>query len=243
MKRALRLVGILLAALIVLFLTAFLIFSIFSSRKLERAERDYVSAFGEASLAELNLPEPPNGRNAATWLVAGSAAIVDVDGRELPGRLSRTRAETWSEEDREFAARTFEANGPALELLARVPDAAGSSFGILYTDGAHARLPNFLAMTKAHRLVLTRTRVALANGDVAGIAAGLELMAGFSNALSREPLLISALIALHMDLGYLDSVREVLSRGIDDPVCLEQVDTTLAGISRRDMLWRASTLR
>lgn len=239
LRSVLRFLGIAFAGLLVLSLAAFLALSIYATRVLERAEQAYTTVFGEVSLVEIGPPAPPSEQNAATWLLAGSAAIIDIADRGLPSRLSRTREETWSESERKMVARTLEANRPAFELLERALNCTGSSLGIQYADGTYAQVPDFGALSKAHRLVLTRTRIALANEDAAAVADGLRLMTAFTDALARESLLISAMIVMKFDLGYLHAVREALERGLGDSMWLEEVDSSVADMNRRDMLWRA----
>lgn len=239
MNRVLRLLGIALATLAVIGLVAFLAFSIRSSRELEQAQSDYAMLFGEPDLFALAPAEPEADDNAATWLVAGANAVVRVPKSRWLARLSRTPASKWSEEDRRAADEMIATNQPAFELLERATGCSSSSFGIKYEDGALARLPDFFALLKAHRLVSIRARTRFAVGETAAFRADLRLMSLFANAISQESLMISSLIVLTLDLDYLDVLQEALVGGVGDPDWLDEVRSALARMARRELVWRA----
>lgn len=239
MTRRLRLAGIGLALVAVVGLAGFLFSSVSSARELAQARRDYVALFGEPDLSALGPAEPNADDNVATWFTAGARALVRFPDGLDPRGFRRTPASEWSAETRQFAEEVIATNRPAFELLERAVGCSSSSFGIEYEDGAYARVPDFLELLDAHKLVSTRARLRLAAGDLPAFRSDLALMAHLADALAAESLLISSVFVLSLDLDYLDLLEDALETGLSDSPWLEQIRSTLEGMHRREVVWRA----
>ncbi len=237
-SRLLRRIAVVLALLLVVVLVASLAFSVYCNRRLARASERFAAVLGSPDLNRFVLPELPDADNAATWLVAGANAVV-VSEEEGDFLRSVSRTAAWSDDHEERVARILEVNRPALELLRRALDCPASNFGIDYTKGADAELPELMELMRAGRLLWFEARLALSAGDEERFHTALATLERLTEALAGESLAISSLIVMALDHSALDLAHRVVTARAPAPGLLDAVESALAGTDRRELLRRS----
>lgn len=195
-----------------------------------------------AKLAELETAPIPPEQNAAEWLMAGAAAVVwsDADTKAI-GEASYGPASEWSPELQASVREALDRQLGALETLHRAASLERSSYGIDYSHGIRAEMPNLLSLIRACRLLLAEARVAAADGDEDRAITALTTMGSMVSSLERESTILTALIGIACERMMLRATAETLISGhpwADQPAFLDALERTLPTEDLTDTLHR-----
>lgn len=226
-----RRVVILLAAGVILGLAGTL------SVRLVRANDDIGS-----KLEALELAAIPPEQNASQWLTAGAAAVVWSDNDlQAIGEASNLPYPGWTPELAASVRETLDRQRGALETLHRAATLERSSYGIEYSQGLHAEMPDLLSLLKACRLLLAEARVAAADGDEDAAITALATMGRLASSLERESAILTALVGVACERMMLRATAEVLVCGqpwTAEPGFVDELGGTLSTEDLRAMMHR-----
>jgi hypothetical protein len=205
-------------------------------------EEDNAFDFTDLRATDFEMPAIPDDENAAAWLKAGAAAIVWSEAeKETIGTASRAPSETWSKDLLTDVRETLDRHRGALETLHRAAALERSSYGIRYSQGVHAEVPDLLSLLDANRLLMAETRVALADGDEGRTLAAVASMSRLASSLANEHTLITALVSIACERMKLVVMGEVV--GSDQPLVadarfLGKIDAVVSGFDGQEMIGR-----
>lgn len=166
----------------------------------------------DSKLAELERVTVPAEENAADWLAAGAAAVVWSEGDLAAiGEASNSPAADWSKELEHSVRQALDRQRGALETLHRAGSMEASSYGIDYTEGLRAEMPDLLSLLKACRLLLAEARVAAADGDELRTITALATMGAMASSLERESAILTALVGIACERMMLRAAAEALT--------------------------------
>ncbi|MFV2074266.1 MAG: hypothetical protein ACC742_16695 [Thermoanaerobaculales bacterium] len=193
-------------------------------------------------LASFEGPDLADEDNAATWLVAGAGAVVwsKEDSAKI-GEASLEPFEDWSSELRKETESALERYHGALETLHVAAELEHSSYGIRYSDGLEAEMPDFLSLITASRLLLAEARVAFAHDDPDRGLVAFATLSRLASSLEEESATLTALIGLASERMLLVAAAE--TAGSDRPwagqhAFLDELEATLSPVDLVAMLSR-----
>ena len=231
MRRALRLVALVLALAIALALVGSLLLRVHAARRLEQAQNRFQTEVGSLDIAAY-VPDPvAEAENGARWFVAGAQALILSDADwDLVNRRIRTLGEPWPPQDQEAIVALLEAQSGALELLQRAGELDSGDFGIDYERWFEAELPNFVELLQAGRVLAVRCDWEEQSGDLEAATATLRTLERLAATQLHEPPVIGLLAGSAVERIYLDRLESLLQR-IDDPAELQRLRADLDHLS------------
>ncbi|MFH1177230.1 MAG: hypothetical protein V1750_07465 [Acidobacteriota bacterium] len=244
-RRWLTWLRMMLAALILIALAGSLALHLYGQRRFRLAKERFEAVTGPIELFVPARPVLSPDQNAATWLVAGSEALVwSGEERYLIGELTLKPFAAWSAAERETLRAVLNRNRATFEILRRAVPLAAADFGITYEEGVRAKLPPLLKLLNAARLLLLEARVALANGDPAAALAGLSIVSRLAPALEQERATIVLLVGISSERILLTVAAEATAAPASwaaEPAFLDALAATLPGtdlvaLARQSML-------
>lgn len=219
LRRLLRLLGILLASLVVVALLVTLLFRLYSERWLAAAEERFREEAGPLELAAYAPADVPDPENVAAWMQAGAAAILVADeDRRLLAELDDRPAAEWSEQERERIETLLTELEPALTLLHRATGLTESSFGLAYHAGPTMPIPSGTKLLRASSLLAVEARVALDDGDLDRAVAAARSVERLAGALGHEPILLFAILEEAVSHRYALLLRSILQADPSEPL-------------------------
>ncbi len=159
-------------------------------------------------------PPIPDQENAAAWLQTGAAAVKrsDEEKRSLAdGNL--LPYEEWPADLQGAVRASLDHHREGLDMLHRAAGLERSSYGIRYSEGEQARLPELLDLLDAARLLQLEARVALADGRRDETLTALATMDRLGRTLGDESTLITALVGIACERMQLITAAEVVASG------------------------------
>jgi hypothetical protein len=185
-----------------------------------------------SKLASFEVAEIPPEQNAADWLMAGASAVVwSDDDLQAIGEASHGPSSEWGPELTTSVRAALDRQRGALETLHRAALLDRSSYGIDYSEGVRAEMPDLLSLIKACRLLLAEARVAAADGDRELAITSLRTMGRMAASLERESAILTALVGVACERMMLRAAAEVLvcdQQWIDDPTFVDALGDTLS---------------
>lgn len=164
--------------------------------------------------ADFEKPAIPDADNAAAWLQAGSGAVKRSDEeRQAVAEANLVPYEMWSPKLRAAVRESLDRHRGGLETLHMAAGLERSSYGIDYSKGVQARLPDLLDLLDAARLLELEARVALADGREQQTLTALATMTSLSRSLGEESTLITALVSIACERMQLTAAAEVAASG------------------------------
>lgn len=186
----------------------------------------------DSKLAALEAAAIPPEQNASQWLSAGAAAVVWADDDlQAIGQASNLPYADWTPELVASVRDALDRQRGALETLHRAATLERSSYGIEYSQGLHAEMPDLLSLLKACRLLLAESRVAAADGDEDAAITALATMGRMASSLERESAILTALVGVASERMMLRAAAEVLVCGqpwTADPGFVDELEGTLS---------------
>jgi hypothetical protein len=197
----------------------------------------------EAKLANLERPAVAPEQNAAQWLKAGAAAVVwSKADSEAIGSASLSPSTEWSPELEAAVRVAVDRQAGALATLHRAASVEQSSYGIDYTRGLGAEMPDLLSLIKACRLLIAETRLADTDGDEDAAVIALATAGKMATTLERESSILTALIGIACERMMLLAAAETLASGhpwTGQPAFLDALEATLPTEDLADTMHRA----
>jgi len=200
------------AVLLLVVLIASLALHLYGRVRFAQAEARFEAEVGSLDVAHIESPQLPEEENAATWLVAGAAAIVlSNDDLQRIHDAVNTPESGWSREQEETLRALVERNRGGLETLHRAASCEQSDYGIVLPDGrVSARVPDLLPLLSAGKLLHVEARLAFADEDVASGLAAARTLSRLSTSLTREHTVIAPLVGNAVETWLLGVVAELL---------------------------------
>ncbi len=163
---------------------------------------------------DFDKPNIPDQENAAAWLQVGAAAVKRsdeekralADGNFLP-------YDQWPADLQGAVRASLDRHREGLDMLHRAAGLERSSYGIRYSEGEQARLPELLDLLDAARVLQLEARVALADGRREETLTALATMDRLGRTLEDESTLITALVGIACERMQLNTAAEVVGSG------------------------------
>jgi hypothetical protein len=198
--------------------------------------------FTDSSAADFEKPPLPDEENAAAWLQAGAAAIVWSEREKgVVGEATLAPYDGWPKGHRSQVRATLNRHRGALETLHRAAPIERSNYGIRYSEGLAAEMPDLLALLDASRLMMVEARIALVDGDEARALTALETMARLATSLQDEPTTITTLVGIACERMMLTVAAEATGSEqpqIGSPEFLDELEQKLPATDGREIVAR-----
>ncbi|MCP4547112.1 MAG: hypothetical protein GY835_11655 [bacterium] len=213
-------------------LIASLALHLYGRVRFAQAEARFEAEVGSLDFARVESPQLAEEENAATWLVAGAAAIVlSNDDRLLIHDAVNTPHAGWSREQDKTLRALVERNRGGLETLHRAVIFEQSDYGIVLPDGrASTRVPDLHRLLSAAKLLHVEARLAFADEDAARGLVMAKTLSRFSTSLTREHTVISPLVGNAIETCLHGVVAEVVgstAAWAADPTLLAELEAIL----------------
>ncbi|MCP4573632.1 MAG: hypothetical protein GY838_14835 [bacterium] len=204
--------GIAGAVLLLVVLIASLALHLYGRVRFARAEAGFEAEVGSLDFAHVESPQLPDEENAATWLVAGAAAIVlSNDDRQLIHDAVNTAHAEWDREQEETLRALVERNRGGLETLHQAASCEQSDYGIVLPDGrVSVRVPDLLRLLAAAKLLHVEARLAFADEDIARGLVVTQTLSRLSTSLTGEHTVIAPLVGNAVETWLDGVVAEVV---------------------------------
>ena len=237
MKPWTRRIFITAVAVVVVLCAALFGFRRWGLARLARASEQFETDVGLLDRSVFLLPELEDGENAATWLLSGAEGveISEEQGTVLNEALA-VPTDEWSPELREAVAEFLDSNSTNLSLLERALPLGDSSYGIRYDEGVHAAKPDLIALRRAGRLTQLDARFATLQQDATRLQRDIAILDRLAESLSRESMLITALIAISLDRLLIETAHGVVLADDVAPELLKDLRRRLQDRDRAELL-------
>ncbi len=215
-----------LAALVLLFLAARLVWVSVESSALDRAVAGFEEKWGPLSLSSLRPPEARPHENQSRFFRAAADLLVITldDERTLRGRGGRQSITRRVAADPEGVRALIERNRTSLTLAAEGASLPASDWEIRYEAGIDARLPNLRDLARLGRILAAEAHLRLSAGDDDGAIEALDWGLALSSSLLRESVLIVGLVGNSIEANMFDVLRAALARADLTPAQMARLE-------------------
>ncbi len=226
--------GIAAAVLLLVALIASLALHLYGRVRYARTEAGFEAEVGSLEPARGESPQLPEEENAATWLVAGAAAIVlaDDDLQRIHDAVN-TPESGWSRKQEEALRALVERNRGGLETMHRAASCTQSDYGIAVPDGRiRVQVPDLLRLLVAAKLLYVEARLAFADEDAARGLVVAQTLSRLATSLTREHTVIAPLVGNAVETWLHGVVLEVVgseAAWAADPTLLDALEAMLPG--------------
>jgi hypothetical protein len=198
--------------------------------------------FSDFDAADFEKPEIPNDENAASWLQAGAGSIersVEEKGAVAPATFL-PYAE-WSPTLERTVREALERHRGGLETMHMGVGLERSSYGIRYSEGIRAKIPDLLVLLDANRLLMLDAQVALADDEEQRTLNALATMSRLASSLAEESTLITTLVAIACERMQLTVAAEILGSDtpwVADARFLDELEATISDADGAELIGR-----
>jgi hypothetical protein len=185
--------------------------------------------------SDFEKPQIPDDQNAATWLQAGAGAISRTsEEKDAVAEATLLPYDEWPDELRKEVRNALDDHRGGLETMHTAAGLEESSYGIRYSDGFEAEIPELLLLIDANRLLMLEARVALADGEEQRTLTALATMSRLAESLQAEPTTITALVGIACERMMLQVAGEAVASAqpwITSPGFLDELESVIPSTS------------
>jgi hypothetical protein len=215
----------------------------YGQRRLAVARALFEKEVGTLNLTLYRLPAVPDEKNGATWLTAGTGALIFFRGEdEVIARLAAKPASDWSQEEISKIAGILERNADGLAILDRARSFPDTSFGIDTAHNDSARLPPLMGFLRGAKLLRCKAVVEFRRGALEDSTRTMESIGTIASSLEREPTLITLMVGLAIERLQLSALQDLAQSRAVSPALIARLQSAISPVDLPDRVRRELAL-